>query len=73
MIYFYSFYHIEKNTNPASDFTTGYVNGGSWGGAIVQGIFCAHGNYIQGDFGSQTSIIITSMVNLVLVITPQDI
>lgn len=36
--------------------------GCSWGGFPHGGIFCEHGNYIQGDFGSQTLIIITATV-----------
>lgn len=62
MIYFfYSLYHAEKNTNPLSDYITGYMTGECWV-AVVGGIFCSHGHVVSQEFGSQTLIIITATV-----------
>lgn len=62
MIYFYSLYHYEKNTNPASDYTTGYMTGELWSIITKCGIFDQHGNHITNYCGSQTLIIITTTV-----------
>ena len=62
MIYFYSLYHYEKSTNSFSDFTTGYMVGGYWRDNRECGIFDEHGNHQRDYCGSQTLIIITTMV-----------
>lgn len=63
MIYFFcSLYHYEKNTNPASDYTTGYMTGELWSIIAKCGIFDQHGNHITNYCGSQTTIIITATV-----------
>ena len=52
MLYFYSLYHCEKNTNPACDYTTGYMTGECWIGGVNGGIFCSHGPIVGPEFGS---------------------
>ena len=56
----YSFYHYDKSTHSASDFTTGYMNGDCWIGP--GGVFGDHGNHNLSNCGSQTLIIITTTV-----------
>ena len=49
-----------KDLYPLSDYTTGYMNGGDDNSG--SGVFCDHGNHTQANTGSQTNIIITTMV-----------
>lgn len=49
-------YHYELNSNPMSDFTTGYMVGNNWADLSFAGLFDSHGNHTLVWTGSPTIV-----------------